>query len=189
MPVTLLGERATAVVDDARHPRYRYHLTREFEEGEGTVAFVMLNPSSADHQCNDDTVRQCIRLARSWRYRTLEVGNLYALYAPDPAELRCVDDPIGRPYNDDYLRCIATRCDNVVVAWGGQGSDALGTTIFKDRSNHVLQLLRCAMESACRQPRVHRLVWTATEKGYPLHPARKSVSRLVLQEWDNPRIE
>ena len=75
-----VGLGTAAVSDDGR---YRYHLTRDWHEGEGSVAFVMLNPSGADHVRNDDTIEQCIRLAREWRCRTLEIGNLYAWYASD----------------------------------------------------------------------------------------------------------
>lgn len=185
MPVRLRGKLGTAVVDDRHRPRYRYHLTRNFCEGEGRIAFVMFNPSTADHCLNDDTVEKCISLARGRNYRTLEVGNLYARYATNPDDLQDVVDPVGKPYNDEYLRCIATRCDKVVAAWGAGGKVLVPS--LKCRANHVLQILHCAMESAGRPPVIHRLISTATADGHPLHPARKSVGR--LEEWNNPHIE
>ena len=184
MPEWLKGSLGWAFVSKDR--LYRYHLTRSAcPEGRRSVAFVMLNPSGADHCRTDSTVDSCISLAREWGFRTLEVGNLYALYATNPKDLRNADDPIGQPYNDDSLRCIATRCDEVVVAWGEQGK-FLGRSNFKCRANHVLQLLRSAMESARRSPRIHRLIATATADGHPLHPARMSGERRI---WDNPYIE
>ena len=186
MPVLLINEQRTwtAVLDEEHDPHYRYHLTRNFPSGEGRVAFVMLNPSTADHQCNDDTVDKCINLAKHWGYRTLEVGNLYARYATCPNDLQNVDDQIGQPYNDEYLRCIATRCDKVVAAWGAQGEKF--DSNFKCRANDVVQLLLSAMARACREPRIHRLILSATADGHPLHPARKSVDRMRKEVWSNP---
>lgn len=166
--------------DDGRY-RYRYHLTRDTGVGEGRVAFIMLNPSSADHDETDDTVDRCIEFARDWGFRTLEVGNLYAWYATDPHDLRHPQqDPVG-PHNDHYLRCIATRCDRVVPAWGGQGEQHLGSQAFNSRANAVLRLLREAMsENQC----LHHLVTKWTAEGYPLHPGRRSYRGTVSEEWE-----
>ncbi|MCH7984950.1 MAG: DUF1643 domain-containing protein, partial [Chloroflexi bacterium] len=38
--------------------RYRYVLTREFG-GDSTCLFIMLNPSSADADQDDPTIRRC----------------------------------------------------------------------------------------------------------------------------------
>ena len=186
MPVTLRNESGTgtAVVDRHPDPRYRYRLTRDFGEGECRIAFVMLNPSTANHECNDKTVRKCIRLAQRWGYRTLEVGNLYARYATVPGELLNMDDPIGQPHNDEYLRSIATCCDKVVAAWGAQGSEF--DRNFKRRANDVVQLLLGAMEGAGRQRVIYRPISVTTADGHPLHPERKSIDDLVV--WHDPRI-
>ena len=158
-------QRWTEVVDGP----YRYHLTRDFGEGEaGSMAFVMLNPSTADHLLNDDTVQRCSELAVARGCRTLEVGNLYALRATNPRDLNNEEDPKG-PHNDEYLRCIATRCDTVVAAWGA--GTGLHTSLNLDcRANHVLRLLWCAMENAGRTPSILRLGTTLTEGGHPRHP-------------------
>ena len=63
MVQTLTGDLGTVVVD-GDDLRYRYHLTRDFDEGEGSVAFIMLNPSTADHDCDDKTVATCSRIGR-----------------------------------------------------------------------------------------------------------------------------
>ena len=91
MVQTRTGELGTAVVDG----HYRYHLTRDFGEGEGSVGFVLLNPSKADHDGDDNTVARCIGIAQEKRWRVLEVGNLYARCATYPRELRNESDPVG----------------------------------------------------------------------------------------------
>lgn len=190
MPVTLRSESGTgkAVVDRYPDPRYRYHLTRDFGEGECRIAFVMLNPSTANHESDDETVRECIRLAKRWGYRTLEVGNLYARYATVPRELRNMDDLdtlIGQPHNDEYLRSIATCCDKVVAAWGAQGRK-FDRGNFKRRANDVVQLLLGAMEGAGRRRVIYRPTSVTTADGHPLHPARKNIDGLDV--WRDPRI-
>lgn len=99
--------------------RYRYALWRDTGAlgGEGTVLFVMLNPSTADAEQDDPTIRRCIRFARDWGYARLAVGNLYALRATDPQALLTDADPVG-PENDAWLQRLSGNALERVVAWG-----------------------------------------------------------------------
>ena len=45
----------------------------------------MLNPSTADAQTNDPTIRRCLQFAQAWGYGTLEVVNLFA-FKGNPAD-------------------------------------------------------------------------------------------------------
>lgn len=47
--------------------RYRYALTRTWDTRRTAVAFVMLNPSTADATTDDPTVRRCASFARRLR--------------------------------------------------------------------------------------------------------------------------
>lgn len=96
---------------------YRYTLDRDLFAGEGTVAFIMLNPSTADATQDDPTIRRCIGYGISWGFQKLLVGNLFALRATKPIKLLAADDPVG-PENDRWLREIANEADLVVCAWG-----------------------------------------------------------------------
>lgn len=165
MCVVRRGNLGTAVVSD--DDRYRYYLTRDLCAGKGSVAFVMLNPSKANHCRNDDTVERCISLARELSYRTLLVGNLYALCATDPEHLKGVEDPIG-PCNDRYLHEIATCCSMVVAAWGdGPWRASKFKSKFKERANAVLRLLWETMPAECKP--IRRLNGL-TNNGHPRHP-------------------
>ena len=89
--------------------RYRYRLERDLGAigaMRGSVAFVMLNPSTADATTGDPTIRRCIGYARAWSYAKLIVGNAYAWRSTDPAGLWTADDPVG-PENDQHLEQIA----------------------------------------------------------------------------------
>lgn len=98
---------------------YRYALTRRWSEGP-RVCFVLLNPSTADAQVNDPTVRRCIGYAMDWGAGSLDVVNIFALRSTDPKGLRMVDDPVG-PRNDRAILTAARRSDTIVAAWGNHG--------------------------------------------------------------------
>jgi hypothetical protein len=97
---------------------YRYSLDRQLvDDGEWTCTFVMLNPSTADAEQDDPTIRRCIRFAREWGYGRLKVVNLYALRATDPKQLWLADDPVG-PENDHVLSLAFGGSDLTIAAWG-----------------------------------------------------------------------
>ena len=66
---------------------YRYALWRVWSEDVSCAMFVGLNPSIADAEGDDPTLRRCIAYARSWGYGGVCIGNLFAYRATDPNEL------------------------------------------------------------------------------------------------------
>ena len=97
---------------------YRYTLTRRWGlSGLGTVLWVMLNPSTADADVDDPTIRRCVDFADRWGYDQIEVVNLYALRASDPAKLLTHPAPSG-PENAFHVWDATTRAEIVVAAWG-----------------------------------------------------------------------
>lgn len=101
---------------------YRYLLTREW--GEGPVAvFVGLNPSTADENVDDPTIRREIRFAREWGFDGLWKLNLFGFRATDPAEMKRQRAPVGSE-NDFHLCGVCTdpRAGVVVAAWGTHGN-------------------------------------------------------------------
>lgn len=113
--------------------KYRYRLWREWDADAPPIAFVMLNPSTADADSNDPTIRRCVGLARSWGYGAIEVVNLFAYRATDPKALRQVTDPIGEE-NDRHLIAAARRSQTLILAWGNWGT-------LHQRDRTVWQLL------------------------------------------------
>ena len=144
----------------SKDERYRYHLWREWRlwpdaahwswwndpdtgapvvDGAGehigwpkSVLFVMLNPSTADGETDDPTIRRCVSFARAWGYDRMDVVNLFAYRATDPAELLKLnhgDDPVG-PDNcqivhgliDEREEFGGSAIDKVVCAWGNHGA-------------------------------------------------------------------
>jgi len=97
---------------------YRYDLTRRWADGGTTCAFIGLNPSTADEELDDPTIRRCIGFAKSWGHNRLVMLNAYAFRATNPKNMKAADDPIGS-LNDEYLFFwLLNHCKVAVAAWG-----------------------------------------------------------------------
>jgi hypothetical protein len=77
----------------------------------------MLNPSTADADIDDPTIRRCMGFARREGYGGVAIANLYAFRATRPVELFRADDPHG-PGNAKTLRDLAAAHKIIVCAWG-----------------------------------------------------------------------
>ncbi len=112
------------VSQNARFSRcktYRYRLEREWESGNGTVLFIGLNPSTADHRQDDPTIRRCVRFASDWGYKRMEIVNLFAFKATYPEDLLAAEDPIG-PKNDSWISRSHRAADITIACWGNHGT-------------------------------------------------------------------
>jgi hypothetical protein len=98
---------------------YRYYLSRIWEADKPLVLFVMLNPSTADADDDDPTIRRCINFAKTWGYGGILVGNLYAYRSTDPAALLNLQAPVKRgPLCDHYLKAMGEKAQLVIIACG-----------------------------------------------------------------------
>lgn len=108
--------------------RYRYSLSRTWDRSTPPVAFIMLNPSTADAEHDDPTIRRCMGFARRWGAGGIRVVNLYAWRATKPADLKPINplalvaEPMhyGQPLNQNDSAIISAAGDasRIVVAWG-----------------------------------------------------------------------
>jgi hypothetical protein len=146
---------------------YRYLLKRTADSMlpmKPPVLFVMLNPSTADAELDDPTIRRCRGFARFWDCNGIAVANLYAYRSTDPKALWQALDPIG-PENDIYLRAYARECEDVVCAWGSNA-----------QSHRVAYVAKLMQEAGAR-------LWClgTTKDGSPRHP--------LYVRGDQPLIE
>lgn len=134
--------------------RYRYTLTRVWDPQTPLVAWIGLNPSTADATRNDPTVRRVIDFSRRWGYGGCVMLNLFAYRSTDPRALLTAVAPIG-PDNPRTLR-EETAGRAVVAAWGASVPDA-----WRLHEAHVAGWLRatCAVYILGR-----------TASGAPRHP-------------------
>lgn len=100
---------------------YRYLLSRKWQpqHGPNIVLWIMLNPSAADADVDDPTLRKVQKFARAWGYGGVLVANVYALRSSEPDDLLTHPDPVG-PANDDVLTTMfdAQGIGLVVAGWG-----------------------------------------------------------------------
>jgi hypothetical protein len=154
-------EAPAAVVRSARLSEdglYRYELARRWALGP-TARFIMLNPSTADAELDDPTIRRCVGFARALGCGALTVANLYAYRATRPTDLWRAADPVG-PRNDETLAALARSA----VTAGGPLIAAWGAGVRADRVEAVLHLL----EDAAARDLLTAL--GITKAGAPRHP-------------------
>ncbi len=101
----------------SRDDKYRYQLSRIWDEDRPKILFIMLNPSTADADADDPTIRRVVNFAKSWGYGGIFVGNLYAFRSTDPKGLRYADNPIGED-NIRHIQGLIGLTDRVIYAWG-----------------------------------------------------------------------
>lgn len=112
---TRLPIHRSAVVE----PPYRYLLSRTWWNYQGAprMTYVMLNPSIADSQVDDQTIRRCMLYAHRDGYGGIDVVNLYSLISTDPKALKTHPFPVG-PKTAGYWEKPLRHNGFVVVAWG-----------------------------------------------------------------------
>jgi hypothetical protein len=131
--------------------KYRYVLWREWDMTNPSYAmFVGLNPSTADENADDPTIRKCVGFAKRWGYGALCMTNLFAFRSTDPLKMQANPLPIGDD-NDRWLQVCAMEAGVIIAAWGIRGP-------FMNRDREVIKLL----------PRFSCL--KTTKDGHPSHP-------------------
>lgn len=142
---------------------YRYMLWREWrgthdpknwrwfgeKDGAGneygepkSCLFVMLNPSTADGEKDDPTIRRCVGFAKAWKYERLEVVNLFAYRATKPRDVLARQNTRGEIIgldNSTIMDSAARDAGLIVCAWGANAT-ALDPT--KDHVETVRGWLR-----------------------------------------------
>ena len=79
--------------------KYRYALWRTWNQDDGHVMFIGLNPSTADEFTDDPTERRCMGFARRWGFGGIYMMNLFAFRATNPLDLLFQHDPTGSENN------------------------------------------------------------------------------------------
>jgi hypothetical protein len=139
--------------------RYRYVLRRELQDHGPRVCCIMLNPSTADGYKNDATIYRLVSLVKRWGYSALDVVNLYAWRATQPADMwsaqKAGTDIVG-PDNDYYIGEILDQARMVLLGWGAAKP-------AKERVRAVLRMLRVHDDH-------HLWALKLNDDGSPAHP-------------------
>lgn len=148
---------------------YRYRLWRRWGEGKSAV-FIMLNPSTADAEKDDATIRRCIGFANRESCGGLVVVNLFAFRATQPKDMKAAADPIG-PENDAHLGDVvwSSQAGPIIAAWGNHGTLSGRAFAVAHRFGEVLQCLG------------------TTKEGQPIHPLRLHRATPLRPFWPDRR--
>ena len=151
--------------------RYSLHIPFRREVGRDQLASVVLkNPSSADAQFADTTIRRVETYV--WRHlpraRALVVLNLFALRATDVSDVAdyIAEHGAGSAIGDETDAVIAdglNDSDHIILAWGG--TSGIPKRCYDERICEVVEML---------QPHAGR-IFTVNDlpaSGYPLHGLR-----------------
>lgn len=141
---------------------FRYDLLRVWRPSGGLVNFIGLNPSTADAQKDDPTIRRCRAFAIRWGYGGFVVTNLFAFRSTDPQAMKRAADPVG-PENDAYLSKWSRNAAVVVAAWGNHGA-------FAGRGDKVRDELLEPPVSCFRM----------TKQGQPEHPLYQPTQAILI---------
>lgn len=148
--------------------RHRYTLTRDVSSHaadvvppRGRVLFVMLNPSTADAEKDDPTIRKCRGFAERWGFASLEVVNLFSFRATDPDDLwRSAER--NTETSDGHIIAAVERAETVVMAFGAKAKAA-------GRGDVVEDLIRRRLRVLGRRDWLHSIGMPA-KSGAPQHP-------------------
>jgi hypothetical protein len=145
--------------------KYRWWLRRSWQfwkdgqpiAGKGVCCFVMLNPSTADAEIDDPTIRRCMRFAYEWGYDTLSVRNLSPYRATHPDDLRELDvDELTGSHRGQAEILASVTADLLVCAWGAGVPHSLDKIAMDLLSTHF--------------PAKSLFCLGKTKHGFPRHP-------------------
>lgn len=142
----------TAVLSDCGS--YRYWLERGDPDAP-YVAWVLANPSTADAEKDDPTVRKARGFTERWGYKRFVFVNVFAFRSTKPRGLLKSDNPRG-PDNNTYIYKAVSGSDIVVLAWGNAIARPLRQYAYG--TFHRINLIRpgkaqCLGYTRDRQPR------------------------------------
>lgn len=154
--------------------RYRYWLTRTWNDKLPCCAFIGLNPSTADAEKDDPTIHKCIEYARSWEFGSLLMLNLFGFRAIKPAYLWALKarggDHIGLGGNKiEHLPLYTVQFDakKVIACWGKGQQEGRGRYVAETFAGR----LDCLMKN---------------EDGSPAHPLYLPYG-LLPEPWNYQR--
>ena len=94
----------------------RYSLSREWDKSKNKILYIMFNPSRADDDRDDPTIRRLINFTKKFDYGGFLVGNIFTKITPNPKE---IDKSGGiTDKNFEELLKLINKVDQIVYAWG-----------------------------------------------------------------------
>lgn len=162
---------------------YRTRLYRTWAPAEQRLTFIMLNPSTADGETDDATIRICMGRAQRMGFGGIKVTNLFQLRSTDPAALQRHPDPVGPDANRAIEQAISYPTGMVIAGWGDDGTV----------KGHHRPRWREVTELVCYDMGVPLYALRLTKAGQPCHPLRIPYSQqpflwMDRSSWPNAKV-
>lgn len=94
--------------------KFRFALSRIWDESLPFVMFIGLNPSTADATKDDPTIKRVCKIARHNGFGGIYMVNCFAFITAYPEQLQ-----FGKQdYNNSWITSLSCDCDEIVFAWG-----------------------------------------------------------------------
>jgi len=154
--------------------RYRYELHRDVPILWKTapLMFIGVNPSTADAETDDATIRKMRGFAVRLGYSEFMVGNVFAWRATDVRELATVERHAVVGFdNPRHLSAMMARAGMIIPCWGD-------TNKVPKSLHGQFTIMRTALTMCGKPVRIFGL----TNGGDPLHPLMLSYET-QLKEW------
>jgi hypothetical protein len=160
----------------ARSHTLRLTLTRAWEDDLRRVCFIGHNPSTADHEIDDPTVRRWMHFASAWGYGGFVAVNLYPIRASNPViAQKWADSEKNGPdwfARDDLMHNLeivsreAKGSALVVACWSAIAND----------ENWIDRVTEEIVQGIEPWPDIH--VFGLTKSGAPIHPMARGKHRV-----------
>lgn len=138
---------------------YRYVLSRVWDKRKPILGAIWLNPSTADAEVDDPSLRRGMYFAEAAGYGGLMLCNLFAWRATNPAVIIRMDyhQAIG-PLNNAHILRMNSLCPEIFVGWGDKASqhEKIG-----NRVRFVAEMIGPSKKLLCLG---------TTQRGQPRHP-------------------
>ncbi len=96
--------------------KHRLLLWRLWDDKKPFLMFIGLNPSTANAESDDNTIRKIKAIATSNGFGGVYMTNLFTFISTDPKKLNITDG--NHPDADFYLCTTANNAEKVICAWG-----------------------------------------------------------------------
>lgn len=146
--------------------KYRYCLTKVWEENKQRATVIMLNPSKANELKYDKTVMNISNYLIDNDYGSMDIVNLFSYMTTYPNELGRREQKHEK-YNDNYIIMAAERSNIIIIAWGSDSKKYI--TRKKEVENLLMPYkykLKCFKDEEGKKPRHPRDLgknWTLDE--------------------------
>ena len=109
--------------DISNDKKDRFSLSRIWDSKKPKALYIMLNPSYADDELDDPTIRRLIFFSKKFKFGGFYVTNLFTQITPYPKELN-----MNKNLKKKNLKIISElikKSDLIVYAWGNLVSEPL----------------------------------------------------------------